>query len=62
MAETANRVVEPSENVITVVEHTVVQELEAAKANKKAVTKRVTIDAPAKPNQPLRRRGFPLCP
>ncbi|PWA93043.1 hypothetical protein CTI12_AA075910 [Artemisia annua] len=58
LAETANRVVEPTENVVSLVHHTVVQEIAAAKAEKKAGKKRVTISAPSKPNK--KKRISPL--
>ena len=46
--ETVSRVVQPSENIVRLVEHTVVQEVEDAKKKKKVGKRKVTIDAPEK--------------
>lgn len=46
--ETVSRVVQPSENIVRLVEHTVVQEVEDAKKKKKVGKRKVTIDVPEK--------------
>ena len=56
-AENASRVVEPTENILTLVERTVVHEVAAAKADKKAGKKRVTLP-PSNPGK--RKRIVPL--
>ena len=50
-AETADRVIEPSENVVSLVQRTVVEEIADAKARKKAGKRKVTIIAPSKPSK-----------
>ena len=52
--ETASRVIEPSENVITLVPETIVDNVEAAKASKAAGKKRVRVAVPSK--QPEKKR------
>ena len=57
LKETANRVVEPTENTVSLVHHTVTQEVGASQAEKKAGKKRVRINDPAGPKK---KRLVPL--
>ena len=57
LKETADRVVEPTENTVSLIHHTVAQEVGASQAEKKAGKKRVRITDPAAPKK---KRLIPL--
>ena len=57
LKETADRVVEPTENTVSLIHHTVAQEVGASQAEKKAGKKRVRINDPAGPKK---KRLVPL--
>ena len=57
LKETADRVVEPTENTVSLIHHTVAQEVGASQAEKKAGKKRVRINDPGAPRK---KRLIPL--
>ena len=57
LKETVDRVLEPTENTVSLIHHTVAQEVGASQAEKKAGKKRVRITHPAAPKK---KRLIPL--